>query len=200
MPSSAPPSPLSDTPTAPVRRQVSGSMVRALIRRLTQSGRVEAMVPLLGPAGRDAMERPPFSVTRVPAAAVDDLLRALVQAHGREIALQEAEATVREGLAPLLLPLVKTLAEGRGPHASLPRLEVIAQGFLEGVTCSWRESGPREGVLTLRQHDPSPAAWFLLWEGLLRWVLEASGGRGTVGSHRSVPLGTETEFAISWRG
>lgn len=118
------------------------------------------------------------------------------------------DATVRElarltcgnCFGPLLNPVIQTILAlfGRSPAAVFRHLGTIAAPLIRRLQFEYLESDAHAGELRLVFPTTTPAATFIAWEGIARFIIEVADCAPDVVPHRADTSGRAVVIPVRW--
>lgn len=179
--------------------EISSSYVGGLVKSLSAMGHLEAVRAEVGPEAKMALESP-VSNRWWDGVVNEQLMVALQKLQGDSAVEKVSYDTIKGALGPIVMPLVKvTLAlTGSTPNALLSRGGQFLSTSVRGLEVTWSPSGPTGGTYAVRYPVKVPRAYMPLWKGMMAYVFELTGVKGTVTDAVAELDGKTFRYTLSW--
>lgn len=185
-------------------RQALGTFFRDLLACVEAGGWTEQVRARVSEETRRAMDDPPWQLSWMDSAAIDEIEQAVGAVAGRsalvELGVQVARAQAGSLLRPLLRTVLKLFAQD--PAGVFSRLNWFFGVAVRGIDLKYRPAGAGSGVIEARFDGLEvPDAAYHVMEGSLRLVFELCGVRGSVGERELKyiePTHSVVWYSVTW--
>ena len=181
-------------------RHFSGIVVRSYLNALQQKGQLAEVRARVPPGTAAQIDKPPFPVSWVPAAVIEDIARAVVDLHGHDAMRSVAHAAMHQSMGSLLRPLLSTTLSlfGNGPATLFSRLDAITSTVVKGASFSWTAKDEKSGTIEIRYDEPASDALYCAWEGVLSFAFDVTNVKGEMSVARLAEDGRSARIDASW--
>jgi hypothetical protein len=162
-------------------------------------GHLEAVRAEVGAEGKQALEQP-LSNRWWDGVVNEQLMVALQKVRGDSVVEKVSYDTLKGALGPIVMPLVKvTLAlTGSSPNALLSRSGQFLSTSVRGREVTWTLSGTAVGTYAVRYPVRVPRAYLPLWKGMMSYVFELTGVKGSVTDATADLDGQTFRYTLRW--
>lgn len=185
-------------------RTYLGSVLRITVEFLRERGCLALVQQRVSPATSALIDKPPFPLSWIPAAPMDELESALLAAAGKQACADLGTTAARKLGGSVIAPVIRMASTlfGNTPAALFTSLDRFYPMVLKGMAFRYEALAEREGLVHLTAAGPeAPAALFEVTRGNLLYIFELCGVSGTVDPPEDVRRegGTgEAQYRVRW--
>ena len=185
-------------------RSYLGSVLRITVDFLRERDLLPRIRQKISAATAALVDKPPFPLAWIPAAAMDDLESALFVIAGSQACADLGATAARKLGGSVIAPVLRMASAlfGNTPQALFQNLDRFYPMVLKGMAFKYEALGDREGLVRASAGGPDvPAALFHVTRGNLSYIFELCGVSGTVDGPEDIRCDTrggESRYRVRW--
>lgn len=173
--------------------------IQGIVKALKARSWHDEVIARLTPSTREILEQP-MSAKFHRGSALDEVYDVLGALHGPEAVESLLYDSTRDSMSGIAGPLAKLFLTtiGGTPRTLFSRFDTLMSSGTRGFISHWEDTGPKSGRLSISTENPAPAMGDWAWRGLLRYLLEFAGAKGSITALPRTNELRSAHFDVTW--